>query len=222
MAGLQLFLLSSAARNAEYDPNTDSHWLKYGSTIKGTVWLLLVGSQALMAVMFVVIPFRNAADTQSFWSLEAFLLILLLPLVNEIRKRVAVNAQGIADFSPWVGQRTIEWSQVKDVSYSAGSMILSIRTTGPTIRVHNYLSGMHTLIQFLVQHLPSAVCRKGINDYLRVASAVTGHATSYEELYSLYRVPNEPQAEADYETSADDANGSPDFNWLGEQNLDGP
>ena len=110
-----------------------------------------------LAIIGLIAETRNPQDPYYFLAFVAlFGGIGALLLLEASRNRVILSPFGIEQHTFWGNSKQFAWSQITAVNYSSqsGNFILESRA-GEKIRVHTYLQGIPSFLQFMCDHLPS-------------------------------------------------------------------
>ncbi|NUS60392.1 MAG: PH domain-containing protein [Lysobacter sp.] len=135
------WLLSSARATA---PTIEGRTtVGYGWGFKGFAVFMGIASLSPFVLMFM-----PSADDR-IWVL-ALVAIMAIPttylLLEGFFVRVVFSDKGIEVYSPWRRNRTVAWSEVRKVRYSAVLSWHVVETTQGPIRLHDMKSGVASLL----------------------------------------------------------------------------
>lgn len=165
-------LLRAAQRPAAFDQEAGCHVLRYSGSVRSTVWLSVIASIGVVVLAIISEP-QTRGDWIAVVGMVAGFAGLGGVLANECRARVRLSLRGIDAVSPWRGNIEIPWSNVRAVSYSKLAQWFVVRSdSGQVIRVHNYMTGVETLLDYFHEQLEPGLFSKAEKEYRAVTGGV--------------------------------------------------
>ena len=123
----------------------------------------------LLIVLMFTVPFKEPQDPYIAGGLLLFFLILCGVLFLESKSQVELDEEGLTAWSPWRGGRTIRWSDVAEVTYSAGSQYFTVISSDrDKIRIHTMMRGVREFCQTLAERVSAEKLRRAESGFKQI------------------------------------------------------
>jgi hypothetical protein len=157
------YLLYSARRGVPtVNPATGNVQFRYSAAVQWIAIIAAFGSPILITVIVIARPSATEADHGAILMLYALFAALSFPLLWETaRMRVTATSDGLENVSAWLGKKSMRWSDIQEVSFSAIMYWFVVRATdGRNFRVPFWISGVQQFLALCEQNLPPDALRK--------------------------------------------------------------
>jgi Bacterial PH domain len=130
--------------------------LRYGPVFRWLSAALLVVPSAGFSALAWANPAQTTSDTLAWVGLQAFFLLLGVPLVLEaFGVRHQVDRWGLHYRTPWSRERTIAWEDVREITWSESARWWVVTTyDGARARLPELLDGIDTFLEFARCYAP--------------------------------------------------------------------
>jgi len=118
--------------------------------------IFVVGVLTFPALFGVCVAIVDKANAGVGWLFGGMSLLFAPFVLPTLFRSIAVSSRGLRAWSPWTGGKEIAWADVAAVWFREWGQTIRIKdTSGRTIVVPNYVSGMRQLEKALLAHRPA-------------------------------------------------------------------
>jgi hypothetical protein len=166
LGGIWFEVMRRVARAARRQPSTE---------IAGRLVLRRTSFETRTGVISASVLFAMAVGgfiwALPYWQFGMFAVVvvalIVIPGLLDLRRWVAADDSGLYLHSPWVGSRSMLWTQVQAVTFGnfCGPHLRFTSTAAKPIRVEGFYAGITELEALVSRQLSPAVLGSALDDY---------------------------------------------------------